>query len=168
MIENEIWEKRTPKGMVRIRFAERDDLAGILAVRNAESELTKADADDYRGNVKKGAIVAAVIEDKVIGFSKWPSLIIIRRDFRKVGIGRALATFSIKFAKETKYELHFMDAYHAAMLKIFVELEKIGLVKIEETTPKDNYNLELTGNNPHQRELKINTFRKTHGWKIVK
>ncbi|HIK03040.1 TPA: hypothetical protein H1012_04325 [archaeon] len=168
MIENEVWEKRTPKGMVRIRFAERDDLAGVIALRNSEPDLEQANTDDYRSELKKGGIVVAAIEGKIIGFSKFPSLIAIRPDFRKIGIGRVMAAFSMKFAKEIKYRVHFIGGHSDTMLKMFVEFEKEGILKIEEAVEIDAYNLELAGKLPHQRELKINIFRKKHGWHIAK
>ena len=168
MIENEVWEKRTPKGMVRIRFAERDDLAGVIALRNSEPDLEQANTDDYRSELKKGGIVVAAIEGKIIGFSKFPSLIAIRPDFRKIGIGRVMAAFSMKFAKEIKYRVHFIGGHSDTMLKMFVEFEKEGILKLEEAVEIDAYNLELAGKLPHQRELKINIFRKKHGWHIAK
>ncbi|HIJ97909.1 TPA: hypothetical protein H1009_02355 [archaeon] len=168
MIENEVWEKRTPKGMVRIRFAERDDLAGVIALRNSEPDLEQANTDDYRSELKKGGIVVAAIEGKIIGFSKFPSLIAIRPDFRKIGIGRVMAAFSIKFAKETKYDIHFVSGHSDTMLKMFVEFEKEKILKIKDAVEIDTHNLELEGKLPHQRELKINSFRKKHGWHIVK
>ncbi len=168
MISDEIWEKRTPKGMIRIRFAERDDFGGIVALHGSEQELEPPEAHDYKEDIKKRGLVVATVDNMVIGFAKFPKQISIRKDFRKIGIGRVMAAFSIKFAKEIKYEIRFLAEHYGTMIKMFEEFEKDKILKISKAASTNSYNLELLGAVPRQRENNITIFRKKHGWKIVK